>query len=226
MVEVAQVGERFDESMRFLQNPWMSFPLTLLPLTAHDIFFLLFCQLWFFHALFSNSLLNHHTPQFILSITKRWPKGNKNTVRPCCTWMEVGRPAIRWSSGRYGIHKVWIEAMKMWCLFFSGSDKVICSSKWKHCYATVFSVSIQIGYFWDKGASGVMKSILLSGVFSGPHFAECAACRLWGRLFSGVRLMIWERTYISENLKCNTQHLSDILFSRPGYGYPLDVNYS
>jgi len=44
MVEVAQVGERFDESMRFLQNPWMSFPFTLLPLTAHDIFFLLFCE--------------------------------------------------------------------------------------------------------------------------------------------------------------------------------------
>lgn len=62
-----------------------------------------------------------HIP-FILSITKPWPKGNKNTIRPCCTWMEVGRPAIRWSSGRYGIHKVWIEAMKMWCLFFSGSD--------------------------------------------------------------------------------------------------------
>lgn len=150
-----------------------------------------------------------HIP-FILSITKRWPKGNKNTVRPCCTWMEVGRPAIRWSSGRYGIHKVWIEAMKMWCLFFF--QEVICSSKWKHGHATVFSVSIQIGYFWDKGASGVMKSILLSGVFSGPHFAECAACRLWGRLFSGVRLMIWERTYISENLKCNTQHLSEYFF--------------
>lgn len=62
-----------------------------------------------------------HIP-FILSITKPWPKGNKNTIRPCCTWMEVGRPAIRWSSGRYGIHKVWIEAMKMWCLFVSGSD--------------------------------------------------------------------------------------------------------
>lgn len=123
MVEVAQVGERFDESMRFLQNPWMSFPLTLLPLTAHDIFFLLFCELWSFHALTIQQFFakSPHIP-FILSITKPWPKGNKNTIRPCCTWMEVGRPAIRWSSGRYGIHKVWIEAMKMWCLFFSGSD--------------------------------------------------------------------------------------------------------
>lgn len=76
--------------------------------SAHDIFFAI---LLFFDV-------SPNIPFIFFPSQKPRPTGKKTPSRPCCTWMEVGRPAIRWSSGRYGIHKVWKEAMKMLDVFF------------------------------------------------------------------------------------------------------------